>query len=390
MLEEHFKRKDLHAYLYSNALLHNVKALRSLCRPNVKFCAVIKANAYGHGIREVATVLRDADVDFFGVVSVYEAFYIAQLVKKQKILVFEPLHIDQDNDVLFQCVQLGLHCTIASIEAARHIESVLQNNANKLSVHVNINTGMGRCGIEVPKAEKLVEFIDNSESMKLAGIYTHFATADDTDLSFAKEQLDCFQKTLRDLHNYITDDAIIHAANSPATIMLPGSHFDMVRCGISLYGYSTIEKTLPIELKPALKLEAPIVHISTIEKGQSVSYCRDFYANRKTRIAVLSRGYSDGFWRFFSNKVNLIVNNKPAPVIGKVTMNQTIIDITDIPNVRAGQSVTIIDDNFNSPCGVYTLAEITGTICYEVLASIPAWANITTKKNDQKYVLQDT
>ena len=375
MIEKDFKREDLRAYLYSDAILHNVKRLRNCCRDNVKFCAVVKANAYGHGISEVVNILKNTQVDFFGVSNVYEAFYIAGQVTGQQIIVLEPLHPGLPAEVITQCAQLDFHCTISSKRAAEYISSVLNEQQAKLKVHINIDTGMGRCGVSVSDTKQLVELVCKSKSMEFAGIYTHFANADEKDLSFTKEQLNSFKKVLKSLDSYINENVIIHAANSPATMKLPDAHFDMVRCGISIYGYSTIEKPLPVELKPALKLKAPIVHINTIEKGQTISYGRTFVAKRTTKIGVLPIGYSDGFWRFFSNKVKLIVNDKIASVLGRVTMNQIVLDITDIPDVQLGQSVTIIDDNYDSPCGVYSLAKLSGTICYEILTNIPLWCN---------------
>ena len=370
-----FRREDIQAHLYPEALLHNIRTLKSCCKPNIKFCAVVKANAYGHGILEVVDILRNTDVDFFAVASVYEAFYIAELVEKQQILVFEPLHAGQSKEILFRCLHLGLHCTLASIKTAEYINSSLKASSHKLKIHINVDTGMGRCGMDASCTRKLVELIHNSKSMELAGIYTHFANADEKDLSFAKEQLDTFKNVLKDLGGLIDDNLIVHAANSPATIRLPDAHFDMVRCGISIYGYSTIEKPLPVKLKPALKIEVPIVHIVTIKKNQTVSYGRTFTAKRKTKIAVLPIGYSDGFWRFFSNNVIFMINHKPAPVIGRITMNQMIVDVTGISEAEPGRLVTVIDNKVDSPCGVYSLAKTSGTICYEILTNIPAWAN---------------
>ena len=276
MTEKIFRRNDLRVSLDAAALLHNVELLRSCCKDTVKFCAVVKANAYGHGLSSVVDILAQAQVDCFAV----------------------------------------------------------------------------------------------------ASVYTHFANADEEDLSFAREQLDLFNGVLKKQKGYIHDGVMIHAANSPATMKLPEAHFDMVRCGISMYGYSTIS-TPPVELRPVLKLTAPIIHINTVQKGQTVGYGRTFTAKRITKIGILPIGYSDGFWRFFSNQAKLIVENKIVPVIGRVTMNQTILDITDVPNVQLGQSVTLIDEKFDSPCGVYALAKSSGTICNEILTNIPIWASVS-------------
>ena len=372
-----FKRNDLRLRLYPEALLHNVSTIRSYCKAGVKFGAVVKANAYGHGIREVVSILKDTDVDFFCVANIYEAFYIFEMIDSQQILVLEPLHPGLSKEEIALCAKLGLHCTLGSVSMAEYIDSILKDDSTCLKVHVNVDTGMARCGADLSESKKLVEFVSNCKCMELAGLYTHFATADREDLSFANEQLEIFNGLLEELKKYILDSTIIHAANSAATVRMPESHFDMVRCGITIYGYSAIHNIMPMDLKPALKLQAPIVHITTVKKGQTVGYGRTFKTQRDTRVASLPIGYSDGFFRILSNKARLVINGNIVPVIGMVTMNQLIIDVTDVEGAKAGQMVTIIDNNYDSPCGVYSLAETAKTICYEILTDIPRWAQIT-------------
>jgi len=381
MKEQSFERKDLRVLLGADAILHNVAQLKSCCSSDVKFCAVVKANAYGHGAVEVAGILKDAGVDFFAVDNVYEAFRIAKSAGNAKILVLEPLHPALDAEVIAYCGSLNMHCTITSLEAAKYVSSILAGTDAKLNVHMNIDTGMSRCGAELAEAGKLAEYICSEPLMKLAGIYTHFANVNEKDLTFAKAQLGQFKNVLSQLENYITDDTIIHAANSAATVVFAESHFDMVRCGISMYGYNAVEASMPVKLRPALKLQAPVIHIASISKGQTVSYGRTYTAGRNTKIAVLPIGYSDGFWRRFFNKAQVRIGESTAPVIGRVTMNQIVIDITDAANVKLGDYVTIIDDKFDSPCGVYQLAQLSDTICYEILTSVPSWAQTIIQRD---------
>ena len=383
MEEQKFKRKDLRVLLRSDAILHNVAQLKSCCAENVKFCAVVKANAYGHGAVEVTNILKDADVDFLAVDNVYEALHIAKAAGRIPILVLEPLHPVLDADVISYCRGLKMHCTISSIESAKYVSSILDGTGtgDKLPVHINVDTGMSRCGIEPKSARALAEYIHSSQSMKLAGVYTHFANVNEKDLSFARAQIQRFENILSQLKNCVTGETIIHTANSAATMMLPESHFDMVRCGISIYGYNAVEVSLPIKLRPALKLQAPVIHTASISKGQTVSYGRTYTARRNTRIAVLPIGYSDGFWRRFFNKAKVCIGTGIAPVIGRVTMNQIVIDITDTPDVKLGDFVTIIDDKFDSPCGVYQLAELSDTICYEILTAVPSSVQTIIRHN---------
>ena len=172
----------------------------------------------------------------------------------------------------------------------------------------------------------------------------------------------------------ITSDVIIHACNSAAAIRLPQAHFDMIRCGIAVYGYCQRPQQYTVNLKPALRMETSVIHLNSIKKGQTVSYGRKFTADKDIKTAILPIGYSDGFCRCFTNNASVIINNQPAEVIGAVTMNQIAVNVTDINGVVPDSRAVVIDDNYNSPCGVYKLAEKRKTISYEILTSVPAWA----------------
>lgn len=366
-----FVRKDLKAHIYSEALISNARQLKSHCRPGVKFCAVVKANAYGHGIAEAVHILKNADVDFFAVASVYEAYYIAQMAIRQPIFVLEPLHPGQDYEQILLCARNSFHCSIASLEAAEYVEHALADTPYTMQLHLNIDSGMGRCGVDGDVADKLLEFIDNAKKLNLAGVYTHFATADEDDLSFAYEQLNVFNRFLERHNIRSRKNVIVHAANSAATIKMPQAHFDMVRCGIALYGYFSRPQTNPqVSLKPAMKLEAPIVLLKDMPTGASISYGRSFRTTRRTLVGLVPMGYADGYWRCFSNKAVMKVGEIFVPVIGRVCMDQLLIDVTDVPNVHPGQTVTILDDDHNSPCGAYALSDLADTIVYEIITCV--------------------
>jgi alanine racemase len=366
-----FVRKDLVAHIYSDALVNNAKVLKSHCRPGTKFCAVVKANAYGHGIAEAVHILKDADVDFFAVASVYEAYYIASMAIRQPVLILEPLHPGQDQEQILLCARNSFHCSIACLEAAEYVEKVLEGTPYKMQLHVNFDSGMGRCGIDHCSGCKLVEKIINSDKLNLAGLYTHFATADEDDLAFAYEQLKNFNCFIDGNNLRSRKDLIIHAAASAASIKMPEAHFNMVRCGISLYGYYSRPQAEPkLPIRPAMKLEAPIVLLKPMPKGASISYGRSFITKRDTLVGLVPLGYADGYWRCFSNKAVMKVGSHFAPVIGRVCMDQALIDVTDVPGVKMGQIVTILDDDHNSPCGAYKLAELADTIVYEIITCV--------------------
>jgi alanine racemase len=369
-------RPDLQAHIYSQALLTNVRNLKSLCPAKTKFCAVVKANAYGHGIAEVVNILKKAEVDFFAVASIYEAIYIAGMIKNKTILILEPVTPNVPADHIHLCAKNDWHCVISSAQVLDFVANILSSTRHVLNLHVNVETGMGRCGLDQADSAKLIVKIDRCKNTHLAGIYTHFATADEEDLSYAHRQLDAFNDFLS--ANRLTDreDVIIHAANSAATIKMTDAHFDMVRCGISMYGYySRPMPTPPIALIPVMKLQAPVAGLKKIPAGHSISYGRSFTTTRDTTAAIVPLGYADGYWRCFANKAKMLLGPNLVSVIGRVSMDQLLIDVTDIADVTIGQMVTIIDNDHDSPCGVYALADLANTICYEILTCVHAHVN---------------
>ncbi len=369
-------RPDLQSHIYSEALIGNLAVLKSLCAPHTKFCAVIKANAYGHGISEVVNILKDADVDFFAVASFYEALHVVSLIDRQSILILEPIVPHCPPDRIFACANHRLHCVMATLQAQEYVANLLDGSDKILDIHVNVESGMGRCGIDPHCAVELINRIDNCPNTHLAGVYTHFATADEEDLAYAWRQLDTFDAFLAHTGLPNRSDVIIHSANSAATIKMPRTHFDMVRCGISLYGYYSRPMTdPPVPLQPVMKLQAPIVQIKRIPAGCPVSYGCSFTPTRNTTAAIVPLGYADGYRRCFSNKAVMKLGARLVGVIGRVCMDQLIIDVTDVPDASLGQMVTVIDNSHDSPCGVYKLAELADTICYEILTCIHAHVN---------------
>lgn len=366
-------RPDLQAHIDSSALLGNVSGLWSLCPKGTKFCAVVKANAYGHGIGEVVGILSETEVDFFAVSSIYEAIHISPMTKGQSIFILEAINELQPSSQIYLCAKRGFHCNISSVSAVEHVQRCLEGSREVLEVHVNVETGMGRCGLPPSVSSSVIKRIDASRNLHLAGVYTHFATADEEDLSYAYKQLETFKRFLSEHEIDKRDDVIVHAANSAATIKMSESHFDMVRCGISMYGYySRPMHDAPVTLKPVVKLQAPIIRLKPIPANSPVSYGCSFVTKRDTVAAIVPLGYADGYRRCFSNIAKMKLGGNFVDVIGRVCMDQVLIDVTDVKGVELGQMVTVIDNVQDSPCSAYGLAEIAGTICYEILICIHA------------------
>lgn len=370
----HYTRDDQRVHIYSQAFLNNLKAVKALCKPDTKICAVVKANAYGHGIRHIVPIFKQGQVDFFAVANVYEASYIADIVGETQILILEPIHTAYSPEMVKICAEKGFHCALVDCNSLSYVQKCLAGTNLKLKVHIKVETGMGRCGIDAKKAGQLIKKIGTMENVRLAGVYTHFSTAAEKNMTYAEHQLQNFNKFLSSQSLLACKDVIIHAANSAGLLNLPNAHFDMVRCGIALYGWVEHPDLLKIKLEPAMKFEVPIVQINHYKKGQPIGYGRTFSAWRDIVGAIVPVGYADNYWRVYSNNAYMKVGEKFAQVIGRVSMDKTILDVTDVEDVKIGQYATVIDNDPQSQCSVYRQAEIADTICHEVLTSIPVRA----------------
>ncbi len=363
-------RPDLQAHIYSADLLTNVRNLRTFCPARTKFCAAVKANGYGHGIGEIVSILKSY-VDAFAVATFYEALHIEPITGGKPILILEPVNPAYTPEQITLCARYGFHCELSSLEGLEYVSHVLKGTSLQIPLHLNVETGMGRCGLEEGLCQTVFERLADCPNVRLAGVMTHFATADDEDLSYAYEQLFRFEKFLEQHRLKDRSDITIHACNSAGTLKIPQAHYGMVRCGISMYGYySRPMKNPPVVLSPILKLQAPITQLNTIPSGYPVGYGKSFITARPTTAAIVYLGYADGYRRCFSNRAKMKIGEMAVPVIGRVCMDQVILDVTEVPNVSLGQMVTVIDNRHDSVCGVYSLAGLADTICYEILTMI--------------------
>ena len=360
------------ATVSKSAIRDNFLVFRKRCKPAVRICPAVKANAYGHGVSIVAPVLAEAGADMFAVANLAEADELALIVPRRPILVFAPLHVQgPDKASLVNAVQAGYHLTIADMAAAEALASTAAQQPAKALVHIKIDTGMGRMGALPGPGLELARFVGSQQSLSLEGLYTHFATADETDLSFTHKQLGCFNKFLRDVQTAGLDVPLIHAANSAAALRLEESHFTMVRPGICIYGYHPSKSFAELKdsqwaLTPALRLESRIVLTKDLPIGHTCGYGRTFRTDRPTRVGIVPIGYADGYRRTFSNRAVMLVRGEPVPVIGRVSMDQTILDLTDQPQADSGDLVTVVCEKPDQPNSVESLAELADTIPYEL------------------------
>ncbi len=355
------------AYVDTQALKDNLTAIRSLLAPHVKCMAIIKADAYGHGMVQTAHAALEAGADYLGVAIIEEGALLRQAGIRAPILVLGGLLPEQTD----AAVENELDLTVFSESILHALEKSAAKLNKNCNVHIKIDTGMNRIGIKDPAVfDALLDVFERSSFLTFRGIYTHFATSEIEDKTFTFEQAECLQKYVRTAQAR-GFSPIVHAANSGAILDLPQLHFDMVRAGICLYGYDPAPKTpRPITLKPVMSWKTQIVHIKELQPGDTVSYGRTFTAQHPMRIATLPVGYGDGYKRCLSNKAYVLIRGRRAPVIGTVCMDQIMCDVTDIQDAAVGDPVVLLGTQGNERIDADDMADWAGTISYEILLSI--------------------
>lgn len=327
---------------------------------------IIKADAYGHGALEIVQALYDLGARRFGVAVLDEALEIRKTFPSVSVMLIGTLPIEAASTLVKEDITCGVYQLDQAIALSK--EGEIQGKTSK--IHLKIDTGMGRIGFRDEDFEQLLHCAQ-LPNLYIEGIYTHFATSDHSDLTFARVQLKKFEEIVEKLKARGIDIPIRHAANSAAILQLPDSHFELVRPGIILYGLPPsrhIGKDIGIE--PVLSWKAKVSHIKTISEGETVSYGRTFRAAYPTRVATIPLGYADGLRRSLSNLGEALVKGKRATMIGRVCMDQTMLDVTRIPGVEVGDVVTLLGTDGYERIDATEMAGWLGTINYEVVCGI--------------------
>jgi alanine racemase len=347
-----------------------VQALQAKFTGPTRLCAVVKANAYGLNAELIVSAIGDL-CQAFAVVTIPEAEAISPLIPGKLLLAMRPAFGGMDPELLKLAAHRQITITISSLEGARYVQSVLAKLNLSLDCHLKIDTGMGRGGSAIDQAGAILAFLhENSRFLRVTGVFSHFAQADASDTTFTNEQIATFRQFTSD-HHLLDDPAVIcHLANSLGTLRCPQAHFDMVRPGIVLYGYTCQGHHRQFPLKPAVRVEAPLIQVKKIPAGQTCGYARSFTAPCPMTIGLVPMGYADGVRRVLSNKGVMKIGQQVVPILGRISMDQTIIDLTQIPNPHEGMTVTVIDDQFDSPCNVQALATASQTVCHEILTGL--------------------
>ncbi len=349
------------------AITFNIKSLKRHVGSGPLFMAVVKADAYGHGIVPVAKTAIKAGADWLGVAMVEEAILLRSAGIESPILVLGEA-VPQGAGLF---VENNITATVCSAETLDAMNEAAESSGTKAAVHIKVDTGMGRIGLS---PEEVLPFVERTRSLRnvyLEGIFSHFAAADEEDKGYAHKQLEKFKDVLATLEERGIRIPIRHLAGSAATIELRESHFDMVRPGISIYGaYPSPEVDHSVPLKPAMAFVTAITFLKEVSEGTAISYGRTFVTKRQSRIATLPVGYGDGYPRLLSNKGEVLVAGKRAPVVGRVCMDMTLIDVTHIPEASLGSEVVLFGRQGDEEILVDEIAAKAGTISYEVLCNI--------------------
>lgn len=351
---------DLHA------LAHNLKGVRRKVGPDVKVMAVVKANAYGHGIVEVATFLQHHAVDYFGVANAEEG------VALREAGITAPIHIFTipATTQIASCTSFGLEPTVCTETEARLLNEQAQRSKKILSVHIKVDTGMNRIGVRPRDLAKFVRVLGSLRRLETKGVYTHFAAADKRDKTFSRQQLDLFHQALETLRVAGVAPEVVHCAGSAGILDLPESYFSMVRPGIMLYGYYPSDQTTEsVPLRPVLTLKSRVSLIKWIEAGESVSYGRRFIARRRTKIATLPVGYADGYMRLLTGQSVVLIGGHVFPTVGTICMDQLMVDV-GTNNVHVGDEAVLIGRQGRKLITAWDLASKIGTIPYEICTNI--------------------
>jgi alanine racemase len=340
------------------SVVHNLEAIRALVGPAVKIMAVVKADAYGHGAVKTSKGVSDAGVDYLAVTTLEEALELRQAGVSTPTLVFAPLLSGQ----MDAAIEADLDQTVCSSESLRAISEAAGRVGKTARIHVKADTGMGRLGLMPSECPDFLSEAVRAPGIEIAGIYTHFANAGAKDLSSAREQNEVFKRLMKRLDELGLPTGLRHAANSSAILNMPNAHHDMVRPGTILYGqFPTAHTERKIELEEAWRLKTRIVALRSLPAGSKVGYGSEYTTTRTTRAAVIPIGYCDGFTlipesvarraasplRLFARALMrttatcVSIRGKKAPVIGRVSMQMTTIDVTDIPGVELGDEVIV-------------------------------------------------
>lgn len=349
----------------------NIEGIRKAVGSQRKILIAVKANGYGHGAVEISRMAENIGVDWLGVATIPEGIELREAGITLPILKFSPAFPEEMSAAVTNKITLA----VCERENIIELQKVCRSISEVFPVHLKIDTGMGRIGVTPSEAPDLAAFIEQEcPNLRLDGIFTHLPVSDIADTEFTKKQITLFRNTVNQIHTAVGRKVeLVHCANSGAVLAHPDGWFDMVRPGIMIYGFYPDQETPhTIKLKPGLSFYTKVSFIKKVSVGTSIGYGRTWVAPRDTHIATIPAGYADGFNRLFSNMGRVLINGKSYPVVGRICMDQSMIDLGPDTDVKVGDEVVLIGRSGNLEISGDEWAEKLHTITYEVTCQINA------------------
>ncbi len=366
----------------------NTKNIKKLIGDK-ELIAIVKADCYGHGAVDVLPTLLESGASRLAVAMLTEAIELRENNINAPIVIlgYTPLYLGEE------LINYDIEQTVYDLDYAKELSKIAISLNKKAKIHIAIDTGMGRIGfLPGDDTVKTINEVYNLEGLEVIGIYSHFSTSDEKDKTYANEQLFKFKKVMGDLKAIGIEIPLKHISNSGAIIDMPETYLNGVRPGIILYGYYPSNEVSKdnISVKPALTLKAKIAHVKELHKDMYISYGKTFKTNKKTIVATLPIGYGDGYPRALSENAKVIVNGKFASILGRICMDQCMIDVTDIENVKTGDEVIILGEEGDLKFNADDMAKALGTINYEILCRIKSRIPRVYIKNKEVFKVRNT
>lgn len=361
--------KRIYAEINLDAICRNVNETKKKVGKNVDVLAIIKADAYGHGALRIARALSEIDINNFGVATAEEAIQLRKHGIDGNILLLDYAFEESYTEL----IENNITSTVFEYNHAKKLNDIAGILGKKADIHIKLDTGMGRIGF-IPSDESfsIIKKIYELENVTVSGIYTHFACADMTDKTMTYRQIEMFDNFCEKLENGGINIPVKHLCNSAGIMEFSSAYANMVRNGIITYGLYPSDEVNKneIALSPAMSIKSHVVYVKEVDENFTVSYGATYVTDGRTKIATIPIGYADGYPRSLSNKGRVLINGKSAPIIGRVCMDQMMVDVTEIDDVKQGDVVTIVGTDGNETITVEELSAMSGSFNYEFVCNV--------------------
>lgn len=363
------KAERVCANINLDALENNVKEIRRVIKDDTKLMCVIKADGYGHGARKMAMELDKMGADWFAVATADEGVELRNSGVEKPILILGFTYPDQYDDL----IKYNITPTVITYDNAKELSDYAAKKNAVLDIHVKLDTGMSRIGIMIndQTVDVLIK-MSQLGNVRIQGIFTHFACADERDKSITHRQIEKYNRVIGELEARGLHVPIKHASNSAGIMQFPEANMNMVRAGIILYGLypsEDVDKSV-LDLQPVMELKSHVAYMKEIGAGQGISYGLTYVTKRRSKIATITVGYGDGYPRQLSNRGRVLIKGQSAPIVGRICMDQFMVDITDLENIEEGDEVTLVGRDGNEFISVEEVADMVGSFNYEFICVI--------------------